>query len=76
MAAADSVHVALNVSVPLLPATVFAVVAMLPEPLALSHAPAPEAAQVHEQLVSAAGNVSLTATFVTATVAGFVTLIV
>ena len=70
-----SVQVALNVSVPLLPAIEFVVVAMLPLPLAVWHEPPGDAEQVHAQADRPAGNVSLTETPLTATVAGFVTTI-
>jgi len=75
VAPAASVQVALNVSVPLLPAIVFVVVAMLPLPLALWHVPPGEAEHVQVQADSVPGNVSLTDTPPTATVAGFVTTI-
>jgi hypothetical protein len=75
VAALDDVQVALKLSVPLLPAIEFVVVAILPLPLALWHVPPADAEHVHEQPLSAAGNESLTDTLLTATVAGFVTTI-
>jgi hypothetical protein len=61
------VQVALKVTVPLLPAIEFVVVAMLPVPLALWHEPPADAEQVHEQPDSDAGNASLIDTLLTAT---------
>jgi hypothetical protein len=75
VAVPDSVQVALKLSVPLLPAIVFVVVAMLPLPLALWQVPPAEAEQVQVHADRLAGNGSLTDTPLTATVAGFVTTI-
>jgi hypothetical protein len=54
----------------------FVAVAMLPLPLALWQVPPLDALQVQVQAESPAGNVSLTPTPLTATLAGFVTVIV
>jgi len=76
-AAADRLHVALNVSVPPLAAMLFVDVAMLPLPLADWHVPPLDALQVQVQPDSSLGeNVSLMPTPPTATLAGFVAVIV
>jgi len=75
VALADSVHVALNVSVP--PAAIeFVVVEMLPLPLPLSQLPPLDAEQVQLQPLSVPGNESLTPTPPTVNAAAFVAVIV
>jgi hypothetical protein len=75
VALADSVHVALNVSVP--PAAIeLVVVEMLPLPLAFWQLPPADAEQGQLQPLSVPGNESLTPTPLTPNAAGFVAVIV